>query len=197
MRIPCSGAWDARRPLAEVGMVGDSLRVQRAPPSCWLPGDGDGETGVVTGKLVPQPLACPWRRGRHRGRTVNIRLSCSCCSSTRPMAGTTPGHPGTRCSGSRNGNVAEAAHARRSWGMFSDCVRRVTSCRSVKEIVMDVVVWTESEERERWWRAVVGIATAGDRCVATDVVEVPRRARSVTPRTHASGPSSLHAANAA
>lgn len=82
-------------------------------------------------------------------------------------------------------------------GVFSDVVSRVTSCGPVKEIVMDVVVWTESEERERWWREIVGIATPGDRCVATDIGEVPRRTRSVTPRTHASGSSSLHAANAA
>lgn len=38
---------------------------------------------------------------------------------------------------------------------------------------MDVVVWTESEERERWWREVVGITVAGDRCMATDVGELP------------------------
>lgn len=82
-------------------------------------------------------------------------------------------------------------------GMFSDGVCRVTNCGSVKEIMMDVVVWTESEERERWWRAIVGYATVGDRCVATDVGEVPRRTRSVTPRAHASGSSSLHAASAA
>lgn len=39
---------------------------------------------------------------------------------------------------------------------------------------MDVVVWTESEERERWGREIVGIATSGDGCVATDVEELPR-----------------------
>ncbi|KAB2582645.1 hypothetical protein BS297_24680 [Rhodococcus erythropolis] len=39
---------------------------------------------------------------------------------------------------------------------------------------MDVVVWAESEERERWWREIVGITTAGDRCVTTDGGEAPR-----------------------
>ncbi|MDJ0105353.1 hypothetical protein QM646_02980 [Rhodococcus erythropolis] len=41
-------------------------------------------------------------------------------------------------------------------------------------LVVDVVVWTESEERERWWREIVGIAPSGDRCVARDVGELPR-----------------------
>ena len=39
---------------------------------------------------------------------------------------------------------------------------------------MDVVVWTESEERERWWREIVGIAPSGDRRVGRDVGELPR-----------------------
>lgn len=37
-----------------------------------------------------------------------------------------------------------------------------------------VVVWTDSEERERWWCEIVGIAPFGDRCVARDVGELPR-----------------------
>jgi hypothetical protein len=40
--------------------------------------------------------------------------------------------------------------------------------------VVDVVVWTESEERERWWREIVGITPSGDRCAARDVGELPR-----------------------
>ena len=35
--------------------------------------------------------------------------------------------------------------------------------------MVDVVVWTESEERERWWREIVGIAPSGDRRVAREV----------------------------
>ncbi|MBT1258535.1 hypothetical protein KHP11_29195 [Rhodococcus erythropolis] len=41
-------------------------------------------------------------------------------------------------------------------------------------LVVDVVVWTESEERERWWRQFEGIAPSGDRCVARDVGELSR-----------------------
>lgn len=39
--------------------------------------------------------------------------------------------------------------------------------------MVDVVVWTESEERERWWREIVGITPSGDRCAARDVGELP------------------------
>lgn len=57
---------------------------------------------------------------------------------------------------------------------------------------MDVVVWTESEEREKWWREIVGIDTAGDRCVATGVDENGRRNLVEVPRRCGSSPTSLH-----
>jgi len=47
--------------------------------------------------------------------------------------------------------------------------------------VVDVVVWTESEERERWWREIVGIAPPGERCVARDLGELPRAKVSADP----------------
>ena len=40
-------------------------------------------------------------------------------------------------------------------------------------LVVEVVVWTESEERERWWREIVGIAPFEDRRVARDVGDLP------------------------
>ncbi|MDV8009209.1 hypothetical protein [Rhodococcus sp. IEGM 1318] len=61
---------------------------------------------------------------------------------------------------------------------------------------MDVVVWQESEERERWWREIVGITTTGDRCATTVAGEQPRTL-SVTPRRRDSAPASLHAVTAA
>jgi hypothetical protein len=44
----------------------------------------------------------------------------------------------------------------------------------MEEMAMDVVVWTESEERERWWREIVGISTTRSHCVPPDVGELPR-----------------------
>lgn len=40
--------------------------------------------------------------------------------------------------------------------------------------MVDVVMWRESEERERWWRQIMGIAPSGDRFVARDIGELPR-----------------------
>lgn len=38
--------------------------------------------------------------------------------------------------------------------------------------VMDVIMWTESEERERWWRQVMGVAPAGERGVDIEAGEL-------------------------
>lgn len=35
---------------------------------------------------------------------------------------------------------------------------------------MDVIVWAESEERERWWRQVMGLALAIERFEAEERV---------------------------
>ncbi|OYD70261.1 hypothetical protein BDB13_3861 [Rhodococcus sp. OK302] len=40
-----------------------------------------------------------------------------------------------------------------------------------KESGMDLVVWTESEERELWWRGVLGIGAGARHCVTTDLSE--------------------------
>lgn len=54
--------------------------------------------------------------------------------------------------------VAHPAFAAR----VSKCVSRVTiRGRGLKRSDMDPVVWTESDERESWWREVLGI----DKCV--------------------------------
>ena len=39
--------------------------------------------------------------------------------------------------------------------------------------MVDVASWTESEEHERWWREIVGIAPFEDRRVARDVGDLP------------------------
>lgn len=62
---------------------------------------------------------------------------------------------------------------------------------------MDVVVWTESEERERWWREIVGIAPAGDRCGAMDVGESAQRNLVQVSRRCDEAPSPLQAVSAA
>lgn len=41
-----------------------------------------------------------------------------------------------------------------------------------EERVMDVIVWTESEDRERWWRQVMGVAPAGERGVGSEAGEL-------------------------
>ncbi|MBT2275366.1 hypothetical protein [Rhodococcus qingshengii] len=37
---------------------------------------------------------------------------------------------------------------------------------------MDVIVWAESEERERWWRQVMGVAPADERGVGVAAGEL-------------------------
>jgi hypothetical protein len=39
-----------------------------------------------------------------------------------------------------------------------------------EETVMDVIVWAESEERERWWRQVMGLALAIERFEAEEPI---------------------------
>jgi len=63
--------------------------------------------------------------------------------------------------------------------------------------VVDVVVWTESEERERWWREMVGIAPSGDRCVARDVGEQSRAKISTASARRESTPTALRGVTAA
>ena len=41
-----------------------------------------------------------------------------------------------------------------------------------EETVMDVIVWAESEERERWWRQVMGVVPAGERGVGIEAGEL-------------------------
>jgi hypothetical protein len=38
---------------------------------------------------------------------------------------------------------------------------------------MDVVVWTESEERQAWWREVLGICADARSCMAGEMGELP------------------------
>ncbi|MFY2790415.1 hypothetical protein [Rhodococcus sp. KRD162] len=35
----------------------------------------------------------------------------------------------------------------------------------------DAVVWTESTDREQWWRTVVGVETSMSECSAADVLD--------------------------
>ncbi|MBS3694119.1 hypothetical protein [Rhodococcus qingshengii] len=51
---------------------------------------------------------------------------------------------------------------------------------------MDVIVWAESEERERWWRQVVGLAPTCEHGVAADVGELAARGLSATSRMRVS-----------
>lgn len=38
---------------------------------------------------------------------------------------------------------------------------------------MDVVIWTEPEERQAWWREVLGICADARSCMAPEVGELP------------------------
>ncbi|MFF1555773.1 hypothetical protein ACFVX3_32655 [Rhodococcus erythropolis] len=58
--------------------------------------------------------------------------------------------------------------------------------------MVDVVVWTESEEREKWWREIVGIDASGGRCGATGVGEMGRRTLGEVPRRCELSPTSLY-----
>lgn len=65
-----------------------------------------------------------------------------------------------------------------------------------EEVVMDVIVWAESEERERWWRHVMGVAHTGEHGVAADAGELAARGLSATSRMRVSV-QSLHGVTAA
>lgn len=64
-------------------------------------------------------------------------------------------------------------------------------------LVVDVVVWTECEEREKWWREIVGIAPSGYHCVASDVGELPRAKLSAASTRSESLPAALRDVTAA
>ena len=55
-----------------------------------------------------------------------------------------------------------------------------------EEAVMDVIVWAESEERERWWRQVVGLAPTSEHGVAADAGEPAAHGLSATSRMRVS-----------
>lgn len=67
----------------------------------------------------------------------------------------------------------------------------------MEEIAMDVVVWTESEERERWWREIVGTSTIRNHCVPPDGGELPRPNLSTTSKRSESVATHLRAVAAA
>ena len=47
---------------------------------------------------------------------------------------------------------------------------------------MDVIVWTESEERQRWWRQVMGLASASERGPGIEAAELITNGWSMTSR---------------
>lgn len=64
----------------------------------------------------------------------------------------------------------------------------VTRGQSFEGVVMDVVVWSESAEREAWWRGILAITADEQPCATTSVKTVPEPARvelvrGVEPRT--------------
>ncbi|MBT2273609.1 hypothetical protein [Rhodococcus qingshengii] len=62
---------------------------------------------------------------------------------------------------------------------------------------MDVIVWAESEERERWWREVMGVAPAGERGVPTEADELTARGLSAPSRMRVAAVPSIQGAAAA
>lgn len=63
--------------------------------------------------------------------------------------------------------------------------------------MVDVVVWTESEDRERWWREILGIGSTGSRCLARNVGELPRAKISTASAMSESTPTALRGVTAA
>lgn len=63
--------------------------------------------------------------------------------------------------------------------------------------MVDVVEWTESEEREMWWREIVGIAPSGDHCMAREAGELPRAKVSAASARSESTPTALRGVTAA
>ena len=62
---------------------------------------------------------------------------------------------------------------------------------------MDVIVWAESEERERWWRQVMGVAPAGERGAGIEAGELTTRGLSAAPRMRESAVRSIQGVTAA
>lgn len=62
---------------------------------------------------------------------------------------------------------------------------------------MDVVVWAESEERERWWRQVMGVGPVGERDVGMEARKWTTSGFSAMPRTRESVVRSISAVAAA
>ncbi|MFF2059950.1 hypothetical protein [Rhodococcus qingshengii] len=62
---------------------------------------------------------------------------------------------------------------------------------------MDVIVWAESEERERWWRQVVGVAPAGERGTGIEAGELTAGGLSAAPRMRGSAVRSIRGVTAA
>lgn len=66
-----------------------------------------------------------------------------------------------------------------------------------EETLMDVIVWAESEERERWWRQVVGLASASERDPGTEATEPITSGPSTTSRMRVSAVRPIHGVTAA
>ncbi|WP_336874002.1 hypothetical protein [Rhodococcus qingshengii] len=62
---------------------------------------------------------------------------------------------------------------------------------------MDVIVWAESEERERWWRQVMGLAPAGERGVRREAEKLATSGFSPTSRVRVSTVRSIRGVTAA
>ena len=66
-----------------------------------------------------------------------------------------------------------------------------------EETVMDVIVWAESEERERWWRQVMGVVPAGERGAGIEAGELTPSGFSAAPRMRESSVRSIQGVAAA
>lgn len=66
-----------------------------------------------------------------------------------------------------------------------------------EEAVMDVIVWAESEERERWWRQVMGVVPACERGVGIEAGELATSGFSAAPRIRGSAVRSVQGVTAA
>jgi len=62
---------------------------------------------------------------------------------------------------------------------------------------MDVIVWAESEERERWWRQVMGVVPAGERGVGIEGGELTPSGFSAPSRMRESAVRSIQGVTAA
>ncbi|WP_336883093.1 hypothetical protein [Rhodococcus globerulus] len=62
---------------------------------------------------------------------------------------------------------------------------------------MDVIVWAESEERERWWREVMGVEPVGEPGVGGETGELTTSGFSVASRMRESAVRSIRGVSAA